>query len=50
MTSNIQNRVSVELVSTEKKTEKLVSKTRFEHLNILEENLIAIHMKKHPKL
>ena len=43
---NIRNRVSVELVSTEKKAEKLVSKTRFEHLNIFDENLIAIHMKK----
>ena len=43
---NIRNRVSVEFLSTEKKAEKLVSKTRFEHLNIFDENLIAIHMKK----
>lgn len=43
---NIRNRVSIHLVTSKRKAEKLVCKTNFKHLNIFDDNLIAVHMKK----
>ena len=43
---NIRNRVNIELVTDENKSEKLAAKPNFNHCNIFSKNLIAIHMKK----
>ena len=43
---NIRNKVNIKLVTDKKKAEKLAAKPNFKHCNILNENLIAIHMKK----
>ena len=43
---NIRNRVNIKLVTDKKKAEKLAAKPNFKHCNILNENLMAIHMKK----
>ena len=42
---NIRNRVDIKLVSDKKRTEKLSAKLNFNHCNILNEDLVAIHMK-----
>ncbi|XP_065650921.1 uncharacterized protein LOC136079131 [Hydra vulgaris] len=43
---NIENRVSVRLVTNRNKAVKLVSRPNFESRTIFDKNLIAIHMKK----
>ena len=43
---NIRNRVDIKLVTDKIKAKKLAAKPNFKHCNILNENLIAIHMKK----
>ena len=43
---NIRNRVDIKLVSDKKRAEKLSAKPNFNHCNILNEDLVAIHMKK----
>ena len=43
---NIRKRVDIELVNNKEKAEKLSAKPNFNHCNIFNENLVAIHMKK----
>ena len=43
---NIRNRVDIQLVTDEKKAERLAARVNFKHCNIFSENLTAIHMKK----
>jgi len=43
---NIRNRVDIRLKTDSKSAEKLVSKPNYERTTILDENLIAVHMKK----
>ena len=43
---NIRNRVDVKLVNNREKGEKLAAKPNFRHCTILDENLIAVHMKR----
>ena len=43
---NIRNRVNIILVNDKKRAEKLNTKPNFEHCNIFNENLVAIHTKK----
>ena len=43
---NIRNRVDVKLVNNKKKAKKLSVKPNFRHCIILDENLVAIHMKR----
>ena len=43
---NIRNGVDIKLVSDKKRAEKLSAEPNFNHCNILNEDLVAIHMKK----
>ena len=43
---NIRNRVDIKLVNNKKQAEKLSAKPNFNHCNIFNEDLVAIHMKK----
>ena len=43
---NIRNRVDIKLVNNKKQAEKLSAKLNFNHCNIFNEDLVAIHMKK----
>ena len=43
---NIRNRVDIKLVNNEEQAEKLSAKPNFDHCNIFNEDLVAIHMKK----
>jgi hypothetical protein len=41
---NIRNRVDIQLVTTEKKAKKLISKPNYKSRTIFSENLVAVHM------
>ena len=43
---NIENRVDMKLVCDRKKAKKLVAKPNYDHRTIIDENLIAIYMKR----
>ena len=43
---NIRNRVDVKLVNNRETGEKLSAKPNFRHCTIVDENLIAVHMKR----
>ena len=43
---NIRNRVDIKLVNNKKQAENLSAKPNFNHCNIFNEDLVAIHMKK----
>ena len=43
---NIRKRVDIRLVNSEGKAKKLAAKPNYQHCNIFDENLVAIHMKK----
>ena len=43
---NIRNRVDIKLVNDKKQAEKLSAKPNFNHCNIFNEDLVAIHLKK----
>jgi hypothetical protein len=43
---NVRNRVDVKLVMNKKALNKLVKKANFKNINIFDENLVAVHMKK----
>ena len=43
---HIRNRVDIRLISTDKVAQKLAAKPNYDHCTIVEENLIAVHMKK----
>jgi hypothetical protein len=43
---NIRNRVDIQLVTTEKKAKKLISKPNYKSRTIFSENLVAVHMEK----
>ena len=43
---NIRKRVDVRLVNSRKRAKKLAAKPNFHHLNIFDENLVSIHLKR----
>ena len=43
---NIRNRVDIRLISTDKLVQKLAAKPNYDCCTILDENIIAVHMKK----
>ena len=43
---NIRNRVDIRLISSDKVAQKLATKPNYDSCTILDENLIAVHMKK----
>ena len=43
---NIRNGVDIRLISSDKVTQKLAAKPNYDRCTILDENLIAVHMKK----
>ena len=42
---NIRNRVDIRLISSDKIAQKLAAKPNYDHCTIIDENLIAVHMK-----
>ena len=43
---NIRNRVDIRLITSDKVAQKLAAKPNYDCYTILDENLIAVHMKK----